>query len=56
MKTERHQAIIDILIKYCGLMDMHEEDEENPPILTKVMTDERYAADYLLQYIEQSID
>jgi hypothetical protein len=50
-RTPRHQAIIDLLITHCGLMDMLEEDEENKPILAQVMEDEQSAAEYLLNSV-----
>lgn len=54
MRTDRHQAIIDILVKFCGLMDSVEEDEENQPVLEQVMEDEESAAEYLLSKVKQS--
>ena len=50
-KQKRHAAIVGILVKYCGLMDMIEEDEENKPFLRQIMEDEESAVEYLLSCV-----
>ena len=51
LRKKRHVAIVDILIKYCGLMDMIEEDEESKPLLRQIMEDEGSAVEYLLSCV-----
>ena len=54
-RKKRHVAIVDILIKYCGLMDMIEEDEESKPLLRQIMEDEESAVEYLLSCVRSKV-
>ena len=50
----RHEAIIDVLVNYCGLMDMIEEDEDEKPLLRQIMEDEISAAEFLLDCVRST--